>query len=183
MKEHAPLALVIVMLAGLCPAWADAVMYENPQYGFRIPLPDSWQGYAIITDEWEGYDNAGGTGSLVDRGPIIKLRNPLWTRAAPYEDLPVMVFTPAQWVKVQAEDIGVGAAPVPPSELGHNSRFVLALPARYNWDYATGYEEVDRLVHGLQAFEPTTMRVPPSGSCANSAFPIWRRSTWPTPQA
>jgi hypothetical protein len=69
---------------------------------------------------------------LTDHGPIIKLCNPQWTQAAPYEDLPVMVFTPAQWVKVQAEGLGVGAAPVPPSELGHNSTYVFALPARYN---------------------------------------------------
>ena len=67
-----------------------------------------------------------------------------------------MVFTLAQWGLVQAEKLSVGAAPIPPTELGRNSTYVFALPARYNYAFPTGYEEVEQILQGhpLQAFDP-----------------------------
>jgi hypothetical protein len=131
---------------------AASVTYINDQYGFSIALPDSWKGYTIITSEWEGRDV--NTGAVTDHGPILTLRHPDWTVANPREDMPIMVFTPSQWTLIQNETMSVGAAPIPPSLLGKNSQYILALPARYNFDYKTGYEEVDQLVHTLVAFEP-----------------------------
>ena len=29
-------------------------VYRNTRYGFSFSLPESWQGYSIITDKWEG---------------------------------------------------------------------------------------------------------------------------------
>ncbi len=130
------------------------LMYRNTDYGFSISLPKNWTGYTVIMDQWQGRDVA--TGKVTESGPLIKLRHPLWTDVNQHEDMPVMVFTPTQWSKVQSESLAVGAAPIPPSLLGQNSKYILALPARYNYDYKTGWEEVDQLVHTLKAFEPTT---------------------------
>jgi hypothetical protein len=65
-----------------------------------------------------------------------------------------MIFTPEQWVLVQQEKLSVSAAPIPPSELGHNTKYVFALPARYNFAFQTGYEEVEKILEdkSLQAF-------------------------------
>ncbi|MEK7646056.1 MAG: hypothetical protein AAB374_03045 [Patescibacteria group bacterium] len=128
-------------------------IYTNNQFGFSIALPDSWKGYTVLNSQWEGRD--GTTRNVAATGPIITIRHPLWTTSAPREDMPVMIFTPAQWALIQSEKMSAGAAPIPPSILGQNSKYVIALPARYNYDYATGWEEVDRLVHTLKAFEPS----------------------------
>ena len=44
------------------------------------------------------------------REPIITIRHPLWTTSAPREDMPVMIFTPAQWALIQSEKMSAGAA-------------------------------------------------------------------------
>jgi hypothetical protein len=53
-----------------------------------------------------------------------------------------MIFTLQQW----KEDLVVSAAPIGPSELGRNSRYVFALPARYNYAYPDGYKEVEEII-------------------------------------
>ena len=131
----------------------NSVIYQNNQYGFSIVLPDSWTGYSVLNSQWQGRDVA--TGKVTASGPMITLRHPLWTTAQPREDMPMMIFTPAQWSLIQSEKMAVSAAPIPPSVLGQNSKYVITLPARYNYDYKTGWEEVDQLVHTLKAFEPT----------------------------
>lgn len=124
--------------------------YQNNQYGFSIALPDSWKGYTVLNSQWTG-DKAS---DIIDHGSIITLRHPLWTTANPREDMPIMIFTTMQWASVQSESMYLGAAPFPPSILGQNSKYVIALPARYNYDFKIGWEEVDQLVHTLKAFEP-----------------------------
>jgi hypothetical protein len=42
--------------------------------------------------------------------------------------------------------MAVSAAPIGPSELGRNTNYVFALPARYNFAYLPGWEEVDETV-------------------------------------
>ena len=65
-----------------------------------------------------------------------------------------MIFTPAQWKLIEDEKLSVSAAPIGPSELGHNAKYVFALPARYNFAFPTGYEEVEQIIasHPLHAF-------------------------------
>lgn len=129
--------------------------YRNDQYGFGLELPNSWNGFTVLNSRWEGRDiSVNSNGSVTETGPIITLRHPQWTQMSQREDMPIMVFTTAQWTQVESEKVGVSAAPFPPSVLAKNSKYVLALPPRYNYDYKTGYEEVDVLVHTLQAFEP-----------------------------
>jgi len=87
---------------------------------------------------------------------MVILRHPDYTDVAPRQDIPIMVFTPQQWTAVMAEKISVGAAPIPPSVLASNSQFIFALPARYNYAFPTGWEEVDELLRNgaVKAFNP-----------------------------
>ena len=126
------------------PSPSGSETYQNDQYGFRVALPQDWHGYSIMNNQWEGRDVT--TGKATEHGPEIVLRHPRWTAVAPYEDMPIMVFTPAQWDLVQKEKLAVGAAPIPPSELGHNSSYIFALPARYNYAFPTGFEEVESIL-------------------------------------
>ena len=67
-----------------------------------------------------------------------------------------MVFTITQWDRMQAGEWHVGAAPILPLELGRNSRYVFALPARYNYAFLQGWEEVEQILreNPLMTFEP-----------------------------
>lgn len=123
---------------------AGSIVYKNAQYGFEFTLPASWKGYKIVTDKWEGLPAGGET--PVETGPIIIIRNPLWTEEIPYQDIPIMILTTAQWDSLQKGDFHIGAAPIGPSELGRNSEYVFALPARYNYSFPAGYEEVENIL-------------------------------------
>lgn len=123
------------------------LVYSNTPYGFSFSLPESWQGYTIITDEWTGSvinsANAGNT----EKGPLISIRHPQWGKENPRQDIPIMIFTPAQWNLIQAEELAVSAAPIGPRELGRNDKYVFALPARYNFAFPAGYEEVETILN------------------------------------
>jgi len=131
--------------------------YKNRQYGFGIVLPAGWKGTKVVSGGWSGFavtDN-----DRIETGPKFRIRHPLWTREAPREDIPVLVFTPGQWARVLQEALSISAAPYPPALLGQNSRYVFALPARYNFDYLTGFEEVGRIIRNkldFKVFEPST---------------------------
>lgn len=126
------------------------VQYKNSQYNFSINLPTSWKGYTVIEDQWEGdsLDANGHVQVSTVSGPLISIRHPDWEYKSPRQDIPIMVFTIKQWNDMQADKFHVGAAPINPSELGRNAKYVFALPARYNFSYLTGFEEVDQIVHG-----------------------------------
>lgn len=124
-----------------------SIVYNNAQYGFSFTLPVSWKGYTIITDNWKGIPpekSLNDSGTVT--GPLISIRHPLWTSTNPRQDIPIMVFTQSQWNSLQRDEFHIGAAPIGPSELGHNSRFVFALPARYNFAFPAGYEEVESIL-------------------------------------
>ncbi len=122
--------------------------YKNNDFGFSVSLPESWVGYTSLVTTWEGYslNTAGDTQTKAETGPIISIRNPLWTTTNPRQDIPVMVFTIQQWNDMQADKFHIGAAPINPNELARNSKYVFALPARYNFAYLPGFEEVDRII-------------------------------------
>jgi Antirepressor regulating drug resistance, predicted signal transduction N-terminal membrane component len=130
---------------------ASSIVYQNTQYGFNFTLPVSWQGYSIITSKWQGTDVQ--SGKITETGPIISIRHPQWTASNPRQDIPIMVLTLNQWNLVQSEKLSLGAAPIGPTELGRNSTYVFALPARYNFAFPTGFEEVEKIMadHPLKA--------------------------------
>lgn len=128
---------------------ANLIVYRNTQYGFDFSLPESWKGYSIVTDKWEGNALQGQQSSKdVETGPIISIRHPNWTSQNPRQDIPIMIFTSAQWNMLEQDKFHIGAAPINPSELGRNTSYVFALPARYNYAFPTGYEEVENILKG-----------------------------------
>jgi len=123
------------------------IFYKNQQYRFRFRLPASWTGYTILKEQWTGYiEGQEGGEREVEHGPLLIIRHPLWTEDDPREDIPIMILSHRQWRRVHSEEVLVSAAPFPPSELGHNAKWVFALPARYNYDLLTGFEEVDEIM-------------------------------------
>lgn len=125
------------------------ILYTDIQYGFTFALPSSWKGYTIVTDLWEGIALTGPqSGALTETGEILQIRHPLWTAQRPRQDIPIMIFTRPQWEALQKEEFSVGAAPFPPSEYGRNMNYVFALPARYNYAFPEGFEEVEDILKG-----------------------------------
>lgn len=121
--------------------------YVNEEYGFSVSLPETWKGYSVTMDKWTGNATGDQLGDVafID-GPVISIHNPKWTAVNSYQDIPIMVFTLEQWNQLSQEKFHIGAAPINPSELGRNSRYVFALPARYNYSFPPGYEEVDAII-------------------------------------
>ena len=137
-------------------ASSTAVVYNNSDYGFTFSLPESWEGYSIVKNTWEG--NPLTATSIKQTGAKLSIRNPKWTSALPYQDIPVMVFPVAQWNSYIAGNFSVGAAPILASELGRNNLYVLALPARWNFDYSEGYLEAESILKSnpLKTFDVQT---------------------------
>lgn len=121
-------------------------VYSDTRFGFTFSLPENWEGYSIVTGEWEGVPIGGSR--VVETGPMISIRHPQWTTDNPRQDIPIMVFTLPQWEALQREEYHIGAAPVGPKELGRNSGYVFALPARYNYAFLEGREEVEKILDG-----------------------------------
>jgi hypothetical protein len=123
----------------------SSVTYTNTDYGFDFSLPTSWQGYSIIKETWQGTALAN---TSSQSGPKLIIRNPKWTVSAPYEDLPILIFTIPQWNAYIAEDFSVSAAPIAASELARNNKYVFALPPRWDFDYSLGYKEAEDIIAG-----------------------------------
>lgn len=130
-----------------------SVEYRNTQYGFVFSLPLSWEGYSIVISSWEGSPVDGPVNQVI-KGPEIIIRHPLWTSKNPRQDIPIMVFTFDEWNLISQEKLSIGAAPIGPSELGRNTNYIFALPARYNFAFPTGFEEVEKIIESkpLRAF-------------------------------
>lgn len=133
---------------------ANSIVYQNTQYGFSFSLPGDWKGYSIVSSPWQGTSASGGVN--VESGPMISIRNPQWTSAAPTQDIPIMIFTIDQWNSLQQDVFHIGAAPINPSELGRNNTYVFALPARYNYAFPKGYQEVETILKG-SPFQTTSV--------------------------
>ncbi len=130
------------------------IIYRNSRYGFSFSLPESWKGYSIVTDAWKGNTSGPGGDMPLAQGPLLSIRHPQWTAENPRQDIPIIIFTVLQWSDLQQDKFHIGAAPIGPSELGRNSKYIFALPARYNFAYPAGFEEVDMILRGkpLHAF-------------------------------
>jgi len=105
----------------------------------------------VLTARWYGDGNGD------ESGPRLTLRNPRWSEEKPYQDIPILVFTPAQWRAVDSGEFNVSAAPYGPSELGRNRNYVFALPPRY-----TGFEDVD----GMEEVQQLLGQKPFQAPCA-----------------
>jgi hypothetical protein len=132
------------------------IVYHNTQYGFCFLLPADWKGFSVVTTGWSG--NEPGTEKIM-RGPAIRLRNPAWTEADPYQDIPIMVFTQAQWREKEKNGLIVSAAGVDLDAMGRNARYVFAQPPRW-----VGYADVK----GWREVEDLMMTHPFQAPCAKS---------------
>ncbi len=148
-------AILAVLAAGYAVFFPKAKVlaptgleYKNAEYGFVFPLPESWKGYSVVLLEWKGYLVGAEGDTPAEHGPQIMIRHPQWTAAVPRQDIPIMVFTVTQWNSLQQEKFYVSAAPFGPRELGRNSKYVFALPPRYNYAFPEGYQEVDEIMLG-----------------------------------
>jgi hypothetical protein len=121
--------------------------YENAEFGFVVTLPENWKGHLVVRDGWVGELG----GKTIATGTKLSIRHPLWTTAKPRQDIPVLVFTSSQWTDLASEKFHVGAAPISPTELGRNTNYVFALPARYNFAFPEGFEEVRRSSRGSRS--------------------------------
>jgi len=122
-----------------------SIIYRNAEYGFCFSLPESWKGYTSVSEQWSGTILSSG---LEVHGPQILIRNPKWTKENPYQDIPIMIFTPSQWKFVAADNMAVSAAPIGPAELGQNKSYVFALPPRWiGFTDAEGTDEVQTLMN------------------------------------
>jgi hypothetical protein len=154
-----PIAIVVLALvlssavSGTCQGSPPSsktlktpLVYRNAKYSFCLALPAGWAGFKVLTDSWYGDNN-------VESGPKFTIRNPRWTKESPYQDIPILVFTPAQWRAVDSGEFNVSAAPIGPSELGRNQNYVFALPPRFaGFDDAAGTDEVLQLL-GQKPFQ------------------------------
>ena len=133
------------------------VKYQNNELGFRVILPISWDGFSISINNWEGITSEG---TAVAQGPIISIVHPESTGQQPRQDIPIMIFTIKEWDQMQREEWHLNtAAPIGPAELGRNNHYLFGLPARYNYAYPVGWEEVEQILQGdsLVTFEPTVI--------------------------
>jgi hypothetical protein len=120
------------------------IVYKNTKYGFNFSLPRGWTGYTILVSNWEGGNPEKGD---VERGPVITIRHPRWTKETPRQDIPIMIFTLAQWASLEHGNLAVGTESVGPAELGRNRKYVFALAPRLheNSDVA-GIEDVNEIL-------------------------------------
>lgn len=121
----------------------ETILYDNTEYGFTFTLPNSWKDYQIISDSWEGIST---NQQPNEHGPFLSIRHPEWTEEKPKQDIPIMILTLTQWSSLEKGEFHVGAAPVGPTVLGQNNEYVFALPARYNYAFPEGYEEVEAIL-------------------------------------
>lgn len=124
---------------------AKKIVYQNDTYGFSFLLPVSWSGYKIVEEQWEGHYIE--DPSRLEAGPKLLIRHPLWTENEPRQDIPIMVHTKDQWEAIESEELAVSAAPIGPRKIGENSQYVFAIPARYNFGFLTGFEEVEEILN------------------------------------
>ena len=92
-------------------AISTPLVYRNTEYGFCFRLPANWKGYTTIWEKWEGTPLDDTKGKPLE-GPKLRIRHPNWTKDAPHEDIPIMIFTLAQWKLAESDDYSFSAAPM-----------------------------------------------------------------------
>ena len=131
----------------------EPIVYRNMQYGFCFLLPADWKGYSILTHEWSGWSGPPDTGKMM-HGPELVIRHPAWTEANPYQDIPIMVFTQAQWREKEKNGLITSAYGADWGTFGSNARYVFKQPDRWiGYTDAKGQDELQALMseHPLQA--------------------------------
>jgi hypothetical protein len=134
------LSFLAVLLATGCSSLKTStpppglpVRYHNAQYDLTFFLPASWRGYSVLIDRLddEQYSPAKDKEVIMAHSPMIMLRNPQWQTNAPYQDIPILVFTHAQWDAVHRDGLWPSCfAGGVIDELWHNQKYVFAMNSR-----------------------------------------------------
>lgn len=130
-----------------------ALRYYNAQYDFTFFLPASWQGFSVLPGEWSGQKYIEATDKMViaERGPEISLRHPRWQAGEHWQDIPIRIFTRAQWEEYHhggGFSVDVGGFE---EEIAHNRKWVFAISSRFNADDSVpGCSEAGKFVEQNQ---------------------------------
>jgi hypothetical protein len=111
--------------------------YHHAQYDLTFFLPASWRGFSVLSQQWDGetYSPATDEMIVVGHGTIITLRHPQWTASAPYQDIPILVFTRAQWDALLHGKLWPSLfAGGTMHELWHSQEYVFGISSRYTFD-------------------------------------------------
>ena len=114
-------------------------------------FPENWKGYTVEKSTWDGWgigDNEGTTA----HGPMLTIKN--IKDKDELQPIPIMIFTSEQWALASDErggGLSVSAAPVPPTKIGQNAKYVFALPPR--WVGFMDYERQDEAVESTKTFK------------------------------
>jgi hypothetical protein len=162
MRILIPLSVIVALLAAGCASLDVAsrpsglrLRYYDARSGLTFFLPTSWRNYSVSTQQMEdqGYSSSEDKDITVGYTPMITLRHPQWQASVPYQDIPILVFTRAQWDALHNGELWpslfAGGLMV---ELWHSERFVFAMSNRYNWaDEMRGCKEVAKIVEQNRA--------------------------------
>jgi hypothetical protein len=126
------------------------VCYQSARYDLTFYLPASWRGYSVSLQQLndERYSRAEDKQIIVGHTPMITLRHPKWQASAPYQDIPILVFTGVQWDALHHGEFWPSLfAGGTMDELWHSQRFVFAMSSRYNAaDEMRGWKEAGEIV-------------------------------------
>ena len=127
-------------------------IYKNNEYGFEIEFPESWEGYSVVKDFWQGSE-VNDNGNLKYGGPRIIFKNPQTTDQQLWQDIPIMVITPDVWEFIIEEKVSVSSAPIGPAKIGKNEKYIFATPPRwYGFTDAMGSDEAVEIVETFKTF-------------------------------
>ena len=133
--------------------------YHNAQYGLTFFLPVSWRGYSVSVEQLEDttYSAAEDKQIVVGHTPMITLRHPQWQTNELYQDIPILVFSRAQWDALHHGELWPSFyAGGVMDEMWHSPKYVFAMSSRYNAnDEVNGWKQVTRIVD--QNHEAKTM--------------------------
>jgi hypothetical protein len=104
-------------------------------------LPVNWQGYSALVQQWDGvhYSPPVDKVIVVGHGAMIVLRHPQWKASAPSQDIPILVFTLAQWDalhhgKLWPSQFAGGVM----EEIWHNRQYVFGMSSRCAFEETVG---------------------------------------------
>ncbi len=128
---------------------ASTVLYRNTQFGLQVSLPQSWEGFKAEASSGNGEVTLSSTGETISIGTtsFVMITHPLSTAQNPRAHIPIRIYTLAQWSHIASKEWhDGGAAPFNSSEITRNSKYVFALPPRYNYAEAIGWAEVGEII-------------------------------------
>ena len=140
MRQMLQISVISVLLAAGCSSMNTAkrpdalpVRYHNAKYDLTFYLPTSWRGYSVSIQQVEDEKYSPAEDRLVTVGytPMFTLRNPQWQKNAPYQDIPILMFTRAQWDALHRGKLWPSLfAGGTMDELWHNENYVFAMSSR-----------------------------------------------------